>query len=98
MPVNPLGFEFPLLGPTGEGDIAYPPGYDALDESVPNRPVYWWVPEHRSYYVLYQLDRPAVAFRCYYPGGSAPCDKETADRFIDWVKEHDVPAGEGPDG
>lgn len=76
------GFEFPPLGPTGEGEIVYPPGTVRTD-GVSRRPIYWqgaaW-----DYYVIYQLDRPAVAFRCHYPGGSSPCNQEVADRFIEW--------------
>lgn len=75
-PTGTPGFEFPPLGPTGEGDPPYPgmagQGY--------------WVPEqHTGYWVTHQGDRPAVAFRCHYPGGASPCDQETADRFIAWA-------------
>ena len=77
-------FDFPPLGPTGEGEIVYPPGKTASDFAWQERPAYW---RGGIYAVTYQLDRPACAFRCHYPGGSAPCDQETADRFIQWAKE-----------
>lgn len=84
-----IDFDFPPLGPTGEGEPVYPPGRTARDFAVGYRPLYWWEPEHANYAVTYQLDRPACAFRCHYPGGSAPCDLATARRFIAWVKEDD---------
>jgi hypothetical protein len=83
-----IDFDFPPLGPTGEGDPVYPPGKTREDFSPGDRPVYWkgggW------YGVTYQLDRPACAFRCHYPHGSAPCNQETADRFIEWAKQQSV--------
>lgn len=82
------GFQFPVLGPTGEGEPVYPEGTSKGDYQVGERPIYWWHPGWANYAVRYQLDRPAVAFRCFYPGGSSPCDRETADRFIDWVREN----------
>lgn len=78
------GFEFPPLGNTGEGDPVYPTGYDGLRR--PEWPTYWAPDTYTGYYVTYQLDRPACAFRCHYPGGSAPCDQDTADAFIEWAK------------
>jgi hypothetical protein len=54
----------------------------------PNGGDHQWSPKW-GYYVTYQLDRPACAFRCHYPGGSSPCDQATADRFIEWVTEHE---------
>jgi hypothetical protein len=77
-------FKFPSLGPTGEGDPVYPPGTTRDDYNGTERPVYW---TDGPYAVSYQLDCPAVAFRCHYPEGSAPCDKATADHFIEWAKE-----------
>lgn len=77
-----VNFEFPPLGPTGEGEPVYPPGTSREDFAFGKRPVYWSQP---PYGVTYQLDRPACAFRCNYPGGSAPCDLATADRFIEWA-------------
>jgi hypothetical protein len=85
----PINFEFPSLGDTGEGEPVYPPGTTRADYKSGDRPLYWWDPElSPPWWVAYQLDRPAVAFRCYYPHGSAPCDQATADQFIAWVKEH----------
>lgn len=84
-----VDFEFPPLGPTGEGEIVYPPGTTADDWPFGcNRPAYWMPDEYHGYYVTYQLDRPACAFRCHYPGGSSPCDQRTADDFVEWVKNH----------
>lgn len=71
-------FDFPSLGPTGEGEPVIPYGYKPGDP----HPVYW---QEGVYGVTYQLDRPACAFRCHYPGGSAPCDQATANRFIEWA-------------
>jgi hypothetical protein len=70
----PPGFIFPPLGPTGEGEPVLPPDGNRA---------YW---EGGAYAVTYQCDRPAIAFRCHYPGGSAPCNQETADKFIEWAK------------
>lgn len=81
------GFVFPPLGPTGEGDPVYPPGTTRDDFTGTERPAYW---TNGAYAVSYQLDRPAVAFRCHYPGGSSPCDRETADRFIAWAEGREV--------
>jgi hypothetical protein len=78
-----IEFGFPPLGPTGEGDIVYPPGTNAANWVSVSRPAYW-IGSRGSYGVTYQLDRPAVAFRCWYPGGSSPCNQETADAFIAW--------------
>lgn len=74
-------FVFPPLGPTGEGEPVLPPDGNSL----------CWQGASGLYHVMYQLDRPAVAFRCYYPGGSSPCDEATAQRFIEWAhrKERD---------
>lgn len=71
------GFTFPPLGPTGEGDPPYPDKSGQL----------YWQPDNGTwkYYVTHQGDRPACAFRCHYPGGAAPCDEETAQRFIEWA-------------
>lgn len=81
-------FDFPRLGATGEGEIVYPPGTGASDwAGRGEHPLYWQPETYTGYYVLYQLDRPACAFRCYYPGGASPCDQATADRFIEWAKE-----------
>jgi hypothetical protein len=80
VPPNTL---FPQLGPTGEGDIVYPPGTTAADFKPGDRPLYW---QRGAYYVTYQLDRPACAFRCHYPGGSVPCNEETAKRYIEWIE------------
>jgi hypothetical protein len=80
-------FDFPQLGPTGEGDAVYPPG--TTREDYPHgtpRPIYWFDHRRPQYHVSYQLDRPACAYRCHYPHGSAPCDQATADEFIEWVK------------
>lgn len=79
-----IDFKFPPLGPTGEGEPVYPPGTSKDDFNYWDRPAYW---ARGPYAVVYQLDRPAVAFQCRYPGGAAPCDKETADRFVAWAKE-----------
>lgn len=81
-----IDFEFPRLGATGEGEPVYPPGTKREDFKRGETPLYWWSTGSR-YYVTYQLDRPACAFRCHYPGASSPCDQETADRFIAWAKE-----------
>lgn len=79
-----IEFDFPTLGATGEGDPVYPPGTSTDDFPYSDiKPVLW---DEGEYAVTYQLDRPACAFRCHYPGGSAPCDQETADRFIRWVE------------
>lgn len=69
------GFEFPPLGDTGAGDPLYP--WDGFA----NTPV-WSLPSNPSYGVSHQHDRPACAFRCYYPGGGSPCDLQTAMRFV----------------
>lgn len=72
-----IDFKFPPLGATGEGGQVLPPDG--------NR-VYWQGDGRASpYAVTYQFDRPACAFRCHYPGGAAPCNRETADRFIVWA-------------
>ena len=68
-------FEFPPLGPTGEGEPPYPN----------KRGEVYWAHSTGRYYVTHQGDRPAVALRCHYPGGSAPCDEATAKRFIKWA-------------
>lgn len=81
-----IGFRFPLLGPTGEGDIVFPPGTGPDNWPTLEQRLYWSEGSYR-YFVTYQLDRPACAFRCYYPGGSSPCDRETADAFVDWAKD-----------
>lgn len=94
------GFDFPPLGPTGEGDVVYPPGTGRQDFLFGrDRPLYWQHPTRPAYYVTYQLDRPACAFRCHYPGGAAPCDRETADRFIEHIErsEGDMHDGDGYD-
>lgn len=83
---DPDRFEFPSLGPTGEGEPVYPPGMTKDDLPRGSRPAYW-LGKTSSYAVSYQLDRPACAFRCHYPGGSSPCNKETADKFIAWCQE-----------
>lgn len=72
------GFNFPPLGPTGEGEIG----------EARTGTVYWQPEDYVGYYVTHQQDRPAVAYRCHYPGGSAPCDRETADRWVRWVEEN----------
>jgi hypothetical protein len=77
-------FDFPPLGLTGEGEPVYPPGTTKDDFHYSDRPAYW---SEGPYAVSYQQDRPAIAFRCHYPGGSSPCDQATADRFIEWAKE-----------
>jgi len=79
-----VSFDFPPLGATGEGDPVYPPGTSREDFRTGDRPTYWW--EGGAYAVVYQLDRPACAFRCIYPGGSSPCDQATAVRFIEWAR------------
>lgn len=75
-------FEFPPLGPTGEGDPPFPGTYGQM---------YWQPEQYTGFYVTHQGDRPACAFRCHYrlgrSKGSAPTNQETADRFIAWVKE-----------
>lgn len=85
-------FDFPPLGPTGEGEPVYPPGKTREDFSSGEHPLYWKDSDLWQYYVLYQLDRPACAFRCYYPEGSAPCDEQTARRFIEWAQGQAVTA------
>lgn len=86
-----MDFRFPPLGPTGVGDPVYPPGKTKEDFHFSERPTYWAPDEKETdlhgYWVTYQLDRPACAFRCHYPGGSSPCNRETADMFIAWVKK-----------
>lgn len=83
-----IDFKFPPLGPTGEGEPVYPPGFnpDTHNPRRDNAYIYWQPESYTGYYVLYQLDRPACAFRCHYPGGASPCDQATADRFIEWAK------------
>lgn len=71
-------FTFPPLGHTGKGDV---------DTDHVHGEVYWLPEPYNGYYVTYQGDRPAVAFRCHYPKGSSPCNKETADAFIKAYKE-----------
>lgn len=80
-----IDFDFPTIGDTGKGEPVFPPGTSKDDWSYWERPTYW--AGDGKYWVTYQLDRPAIAFRCHYPGGSAPCDQATADRFIEWAKE-----------
>lgn len=71
-------FKFPPLGPTGEGEKQH----DGRQGDL------FWQPEDGSFEfrVTLQADRPAVAFRCHEPGISHPCDRETAERFIEWAK------------
>lgn len=82
-----ISFDFPPLRATGEGEIVYPPGTTRDDWQFASAHPVYWKGEDSSYGVTYQLDRPACAFRCHYPGGSAPCDEETARAFIRWVEE-----------
>lgn len=91
-----IDFRFPRLGATGEGDPVYPPGKTAADFASGERPVYWTSPAAPAYSVTYQLDRPACAFRCHYPHGSSPCNQETADRFVLWVRETIIEPGRRP--
>lgn len=70
-------FDFPPLGPTGEGDPPYP---------ARTGEVYWQPATFTGYFVTHQHDRPAVAFRCHYPRGSSPCDEQTALEFIQWAE------------
>jgi hypothetical protein len=65
-------FVFPPLGDTGAGDPPYPKSEQAAI----------WVGEGGQYAVAHQGDRPACAYRCHYPGGSSPCDLETAIVFV----------------
>lgn len=75
---NPDRFNFPPLGATGEGEVQH---------VGRQREVYWPGPDGPwDYYVTLQQDRPAVAFRCHEPNQSTPCDRETAEAFIEWVK------------
>ena len=72
-----IDFKFPPLGSTGEGEV-----------SEHRQGEVYWLPEPSSpYFVTHQHDHPAVAFRCHYPGGAAPCDQATADSFIEWAKD-----------
>lgn len=73
-----LEFEFPPLGPTGVGDPPYP---GTCGQG------YWVSDPFNGYWVTHQGDRPAVAFRCHYPGGASPCDQATAESFIAWAKK-----------
>lgn len=76
MAQNTDPFQFPVLGSTGEGPILHEGRQGEL----------LWTNGY-EYYVSLQEDHPACAFRCHYPGGSAPCDEVTARRFIRWVKQ-----------
>lgn len=66
------GFEFPPLGPTGEGEADGEQGR-----------LVWQGPG--EYMVTEQRDVPAVRRRCHYPGGSCPCDEATAQRFVEYI-------------
>jgi hypothetical protein len=65
-------FNFPQLGATGEGEPPYPGSRERI----------WAFGE---YGVTHQGDRPACAYRCHFPGGSSPCDLETAMRFVAYI-------------
>lgn len=79
--MTPARFNFPPLGPTGEGEVQH----------VGRQGDLFWQPDDESWdhYVTLQHDRPAVAFRCHEPGRSSPCDRETAERFIQWVQKQE---------
>ena len=76
---------FPPLGDTGEGPVVHR-GQQGNLFWQPVNP-YTGAPESWDYYVTLQEDHRACAFRCHYPGGSAPCDNATAWRFIYAVQD-----------
>lgn len=76
-----IEFDFPPLGPTGAGPIFH---------RGRQGEVIWICGPYR---VSLQEDHFAIAYRCHYPGGSTPCDVDTAVAFMSWVeKEARVPA------
>lgn len=66
-------FQFPPLGNTGEGPVLH---------RGRQGEIYWRPGDSWAYYVTLQHDHPACAFRCHYPGGSSPCDQQTAEAYI----------------